>query len=169
MEQRKPEGDDRALILVVDDVADNRELYAEYLEFVGYRVAMAADGHEALAKASVNLSASQATALNGMTLGQQMSTLAQCGYLTNQSVANNGTNTAVDPRQNAVMQAKTFADAIPITGLVVTKLDGTAKGGIVLAVHEALDVPVKFIGMGEKVTDLVEFDPAEFVREVLEG
>ena len=71
--------------------------------------------------------------------------------------------------QNAVMQAKTFADAIPITGLVVTKLDGTAKGGIVLAVHEALDVPVKFIGMGEKVTDLVEFDPAEFVREVLEG
>jgi fused signal recognition particle receptor len=71
--------------------------------------------------------------------------------------------------QNAVMQAKTFADAIPITGLVVTKIDGTAKGGIVLAVHEALDVPVKFIGMGEKVTDLVEFDPAAFAREVLEG
>jgi fused signal recognition particle receptor len=71
--------------------------------------------------------------------------------------------------QNAVMQAKTFAEAIPVTGLVVTKVDGTAKGGIVLAVHEALDVPVKFIGMGEKVTDLVEFDPAEFAREVLEG
>jgi fused signal recognition particle receptor len=71
--------------------------------------------------------------------------------------------------QNAVVQAKTFADAIPITGLVVTKIDGTAKGGIVLAVHEALDVPVKFIGMGEKVTDLVEFEPAEFAREVLEG
>jgi fused signal recognition particle receptor len=71
--------------------------------------------------------------------------------------------------QNAVMQARTFADAIPITGLVVTKIDGTAKGGIVLAVHEALDVPVKFIAMGEKVTDLVEFDPKEFAREVLEG
>ena len=71
--------------------------------------------------------------------------------------------------QNAMMQAKTFAEAIPITGLVVTKVDGTAKGGIVLAVHEALDVPVKFIGMGEKVTDLVEFDPTEFAREVLEG
>jgi fused signal recognition particle receptor len=71
--------------------------------------------------------------------------------------------------QNAVMQAKTFADAIPITGLVVTKIDGTAKGGIVLAVHEALDVPVKFISMGEKATDLVEFDPREFAREVLEG
>jgi len=68
-----------------------------------------------------------------------------------------------------VIQAKTFAEAIPVTGLVVTKVDGTAKGGIVLAVHEALDIPVKFIGMGEKVTDLVEFDPTEFAREVLEG
>jgi len=71
--------------------------------------------------------------------------------------------------QNAVMQAKTFAEAIPVTGLVVTKVDGTAKGGIVLAVHEALDVPVKFLGIGEKSTDLVAFDPAEFAREVLEG
>jgi fused signal recognition particle receptor len=71
--------------------------------------------------------------------------------------------------QNAVVQAKTFAEAIPITGLVVTKVDGTAKGGIVLAVHEALDVPVKFIGVGEKVSDLVEFNAAEFAREVLEG
>ncbi|PYP51437.1 MAG: signal recognition particle-docking protein FtsY [Gemmatimonadetes bacterium] len=71
--------------------------------------------------------------------------------------------------QNAVAQAKTFADAIPITGLVVTKIDGTAKGGIVLAVHEALDVPVKFIGVGEKATDLEAFDPKTFAREVLEG
>jgi fused signal recognition particle receptor len=71
--------------------------------------------------------------------------------------------------QNAVIQAKTFAEAIPITGLVVTKVDGTAKGGIVLAVHEALNVPVKFLGVGEKSTDLIAFDPAEFAREVLEG
>jgi len=71
--------------------------------------------------------------------------------------------------QNAVVQAKTFAAAIPVTGLVVTKIDGTAKGGIVLAVHEALDIPVKFIGVGEKATDLVAFDPATFAREVLEG
>ena len=71
--------------------------------------------------------------------------------------------------QNAVVQAKTFAEAIPITGLVITKVDGTAKGGIVLAVHEALDVPVKFIGVGEKATDLLEFDAADFAREVLEG
>jgi fused signal recognition particle receptor len=71
--------------------------------------------------------------------------------------------------QNAVAQAKTFAEAIPVTGLVVTKIDGTAKGGIVVAVHEALDVPVKFIGTGEKATDLEAFDPQLFAREVLEG
>lgn len=70
--------------------------------------------------------------------------------------------------QNAVAQAKTFAEAIPLTGLVVTKIDGTAKGGIVLAVHEALNIPVKFIGVGEKATDLVAFEPASFAREVLE-
>ncbi|MGH7652062.1 MAG: signal recognition particle-docking protein FtsY [Gemmatimonadaceae bacterium] len=69
--------------------------------------------------------------------------------------------------QNAVAQARTFAAAIPITGLVVTKIDGTAKGGIVLAVHEALDVPVKFLGVGEKAADLVAFDAAEFAKEVL--
>ena len=71
--------------------------------------------------------------------------------------------------QNAVAQAKNFADAIPITGLVVTKIDGTAKGGIVLAVHEALNIPVKFIGIGEKATDLESFNPALFAHEVLEG
>jgi fused signal recognition particle receptor len=70
--------------------------------------------------------------------------------------------------QNAVAQARTFAEAIPITGLVVTKIDGTAKGGIVLAVHDALDVPVKFIGIGEKATDLEQFDAKVFAREVLE-
>lgn len=70
--------------------------------------------------------------------------------------------------QNAVAQAQTFAAAIPVTGLVVTKIDGTAKGGIVLAVHEALDIPVKFIGVGEQATDLVAFELAAFAREVLE-
>ena len=51
--------------------------------------------------------------------------------------------------QNAVQQAKMFAAAVPVTGLVVTKLDGTARGGVVVAVHEAIDVPVKFLGVGE--------------------
>ena len=71
--------------------------------------------------------------------------------------------------QNAVMQAKTFAAAVPVTGLVVTKLDGTAKGGVVLAVHEALDVPVKFVGVGEAAEDLRPFDPALFARELFEA
>ena len=69
--------------------------------------------------------------------------------------------------QNALAQAKTFAEAVPVTGLVVTKLDGTARGGIVVAVHEAIDVPVKFLGVGEDITDLVPFDASEFSRELL--
>ena len=70
--------------------------------------------------------------------------------------------------QNAVQQAKIFSEAVPITGLVVTKLDSTAKGGVVVAVHEALDLPVKFIGVGEAVGDLESFDPAAFARELME-
>ncbi|MFN2566926.1 MAG: signal recognition particle-docking protein FtsY [Gemmatimonadaceae bacterium] len=69
--------------------------------------------------------------------------------------------------QNALAQAKTFSAAVPVTGLVVTKLDGTARGGIVVAVHEAIDVPVKFLGVGEDIDDLVPFDPADFSRELL--
>jgi len=70
--------------------------------------------------------------------------------------------------QNAVQQAKQFSAAVPVTGLVVTKVDGTARGGVVVAVHEAIDVPVKFIGTGEKPGDLAAFDPAEFARAVFE-
>jgi fused signal recognition particle receptor len=69
--------------------------------------------------------------------------------------------------QNAVSQAKTFAASVPLTGLVITKLDGTARGGVVVAVHEAIDVPVKFVGVGEKASDLVAFDAARFSREVV--
>ena len=69
--------------------------------------------------------------------------------------------------QNALAQAKTFTEAVPVTGLVMTKLDGTARGGIVVAVHEAIDAPVKFLGVGEDIDDLVPFDAAEFSRELL--
>ena len=70
--------------------------------------------------------------------------------------------------QNAVQQAKTFAAAVPVSGLVVTKLDGTARGGVVVAVHEAIDAPVKFLGVGEAADDLVPFDAGEFARELME-
>lgn len=70
--------------------------------------------------------------------------------------------------QNAVQQAKIFADAVPVTGLVVTKLDGTARGGVVVAVHEAIDVPVKFLGVGETADDLVPFDATEYANELME-
>ncbi|HKS06593.1 MAG TPA: signal recognition particle-docking protein FtsY [Gemmatimonadaceae bacterium] len=69
--------------------------------------------------------------------------------------------------QNAIVQAKSFAAAVPVTGLVVTKLDGTAKGGVVVAVHDALNVPIKFIGVGESVNDLERFDAARFARSLL--
>ncbi|MEP6990312.1 MAG: signal recognition particle-docking protein FtsY [bacterium] len=71
--------------------------------------------------------------------------------------------------QNAVQQAKIFAAAVPVSGLVVTKLDGSARGGVVVAVHEAIDVPVKFLGTGEQGDDLVPFDAAEFAGELLGG
>ena len=69
--------------------------------------------------------------------------------------------------QNALVQARTFSAAVPVTGLVVTKVDGTARGGIVVAVHEALNVPVKFIGVGEKIGDLEPFDAEAFSRDLL--
>jgi fused signal recognition particle receptor len=69
--------------------------------------------------------------------------------------------------QNAIAQARTFSAAVPVTGLVVTKLDGTAKGGVVVAVHEALNVPIKFVGTGEKAGDLEAFNADEFATELV--
>lgn len=65
--------------------------------------------------------------------------------------------------QNALIQAKTFAEATDVTGIVLTKLDGTAKGGIVLAIRKELNIPVKYVGLGEKMTDLEPFNPEAFV------
>ena len=64
--------------------------------------------------------------------------------------------------QNGLVQAKQFADAVDVTGIALTKLDGTAKGGIVLAIQSELGLPVKVVGVGEGIGDLIEFDPVEF-------
>lgn len=66
--------------------------------------------------------------------------------------------------QNAIAQARVFSASVPITGLVLNKLDGTAKGGVVLAVHEAINAPVKFVGLGESADDLEPFDAAAFAE-----
>lgn len=66
--------------------------------------------------------------------------------------------------QNAINQAKTFHEHTPVTGLVVTKLDGTAKGGSVVAIQKKLGLPIRFIGLGEKIEDLEPFDPRAFVE-----
>jgi len=71
--------------------------------------------------------------------------------------------------QNGLIQARQFADAVDVTGIVLTKLDGTAKGGIVIAVERELFVPVKLVGLGEGPDDLVEFDSAAFVDALLES
>ncbi len=71
--------------------------------------------------------------------------------------------------QNGLVQARVFAEAVPLTGVVLTKMDGTAKGGIVLAVQNALGVPVKFVGLGEGVDDLAPFDVEGFVDGLLDG
>ena len=69
--------------------------------------------------------------------------------------------------QNALEQAKRFTEVTDVTGLVLTKLDGTAKGGVVLAISDQLKVPVRFVGVGEKMEDLQEFHPMEFVDSLL--
>jgi fused signal recognition particle receptor len=70
--------------------------------------------------------------------------------------------------QNAILQAKEFRNAANITGLVLNKLDGTAKGGIVISIKNELEIPVKFIGVGEKIDDMQEFDNKEFVQALFE-
>ena len=71
--------------------------------------------------------------------------------------------------QNAISQARSFQEAAGITGIVLTKLDGTAKGGVVIGIREELGVPVKFIGVGEGIGDLRPFVPAEFAAALFEG
>ncbi|HYM20017.1 MAG TPA: signal recognition particle-docking protein FtsY [Candidatus Kapabacteria bacterium] len=66
--------------------------------------------------------------------------------------------------QNALQQAKEFSKVAPITGLILTKLDGTAKGGVVIALANEMKIPVKYIGVGEQIDDLQPFDPAEFAK-----
>ena len=68
--------------------------------------------------------------------------------------------------QNALVQAKEFSEVAPLTGIVLTKMDGTAKGGIAVAIQSELDIPVKYIGVGEHIDDLQKFDPDSFVEAI---
>jgi fused signal recognition particle receptor len=70
--------------------------------------------------------------------------------------------------QNAIAQAQIFTQAMAVTGIVLTKLDGTAKGGVILGITDQLRIPVRYIGIGERVEDLREFDPEEFVEALFE-
>ena len=70
--------------------------------------------------------------------------------------------------QNGLQQARVFKEATDITGIVLTKLDGTAKGGVIMSIQEELGVPVRYVGVGEDVEDLQPFDASEFVRALFE-
>jgi fused signal recognition particle receptor len=70
--------------------------------------------------------------------------------------------------QNAIAQAQMFTEAMSVTGIVLTKLDGTAKGGVILGIADQLRLPVRYIGVGERVDDLRDFDPEEFVAALLD-
>ena len=70
---------------------------------------------------------------------------------------------------NALVQARAFHKSVPLTGLIITKLDGTSKGGMVIAIQRELGLPVKFIGVGEKADDLQPFDAKEFARALFEA
>ena len=70
--------------------------------------------------------------------------------------------------QNALVQARQFKEAVDISGIILTKMDGTAKGGIAVAIQSELGVPVKYIGIGEKIEDLQKFDPDSFVNALFD-
>ena len=71
--------------------------------------------------------------------------------------------------QNGLAQARQFTEAVDVTGVVLTKLDGSARGGIVIAIQDELGIPVKLVGLGEKAEDLIEFDPHDFVEALFDG
>lgn len=71
--------------------------------------------------------------------------------------------------QNAIQQARNFGQAINVTGLFIAKLDGSAKGGFILAIRDQLNLPVKFIGLGETPEDIESFDPNRFVDALFQG
>ena len=69
--------------------------------------------------------------------------------------------------QNGLQQAKIFAEAVNVTGIVLTKLDGSSRGGIALAIEDGLDIPIKFVGNGESIDDLTEFDPITYIKGLI--
>jgi len=69
--------------------------------------------------------------------------------------------------QNAISQARLFSEAVPIDSILLAKLDGTSKGGVILAICHELKIPVRYVGVGEKAEDLLDFDPASFARGLI--
>jgi fused signal recognition particle receptor len=105
------------------------------------------------------------------TEGNLMEELAKVGRVIGKQIpgAPHETLISIDATtgQNGLRQARVFSDAVEVDGVVLTKLDGTAKGGITLAIADELGIPVKLIGTGEALEDLRPFDPSDFARALL--
>ena len=70
--------------------------------------------------------------------------------------------------QNGLQQARQFTESAGVTGIVLTKLDGTAKGGVVIAIARELNLPIRYVGVGEKIEDLLPFDPEKYIQSIFE-
>jgi fused signal recognition particle receptor len=70
--------------------------------------------------------------------------------------------------QNGLAQAREFTSSVGVTGIILTKLDGTAKGGVVVAISRELNLPIRYVGVGEQLDDLLPFDPAQFVASLFD-
>ena len=132
-------------IILVEDEPDMAELVAMRLRREGFAVEVVGDGATALEKVRA--------IANKQVHRAPHETLLVLDATTG---------------QNGLTQAKVFAEATPLTGLVLTKLDGTSKGGIAFAIVRELDVPIQFIGTGEKIEDMAQFDAREYVDALFE-
>ena len=136
-------------------LTEREKNYFEYYYFEDYSMQEIADLYEV------------SKAYASKYLNQIVSKLEKMNRVISDIVPNNPVETllVIDATtgQNGISQAKSFKEITNITGIVLTKLDGTAKGGIVLAIKENTNIPVKFVGLGEKETDLIPFDIEKYI------
>ena len=156
-------------ILLIDDELDILEILSYNLEKEGYHIFTATNGNEGIEKATdekydVVLIDTAGRLQNKVNL---MNELEKVNRVIAKLIpeAPHETLLVIDATtgQNGLMQAKSFKEITNITGIVLTKLDGTAKGGIVIAIKNETAIPVKFVGLGEKQEDLISFDIEKYI------
>jgi fused signal recognition particle receptor len=174
--------DGRSLVLAAGDTfraaaAEQLTMWAERSEVDIVRGAEGADPSSVVFDAVERANARGAEIVMADTAGRLQNKTNLMEELSKvRRVAEKGTGTVTETLlvidattgQNGMSQAASFTEAVDVTGVVLTKLDGSAKGGIVIAIHSELGVPVKLVGLGEGINDLVDFDATEFVDALFE-